>query len=314
MGRFVLHRLALFVPMLFGTTFVVFAYAHLIPGGPVEAMLGANANPRLVDQIEARYGLDDPMLTQYWHWLQGIFTGDLGQTVRSRSDITELVVQRIPATLLLAVGGFVVGLGVAVPLAVAAGRRRGSRLDAAVNTMALAGLAMPVFISGTLLLVVFGVSLKLFPSSGYVPLTEDPLASLQHLVLPSVTLGLGIAPYFIRVIRTEVGEVMQEPHIAYAASKGLGAKVVQWRYIIRNTMPRVVVLVGLLIGGLLGGSVFVEVVFNWPGMGRLLVTAVVQREYMLIQAVVLIYAVVFAVVNLISELLQGVLDPRVRQH
>lgn len=314
MARFVLQRLGLFVPLLLGATVLVFGYVHLIPGGPVEAMLGVHANPRLVAEIESRYGLDQPWPTQYVSWLQGVVSGDLGLTVRTRSPITELVVHRIPATLQLAVGGFVVGMGLAVPLAVLAGQRAGSRLDAAVNAFALAGLSVPVFISGTLLLLLFAVQLKVLPPSGYVPFTEDPLASLGHMLLPSVTLGLGIAPYFIRVIRTEVGEVMQEPHVPYAASKGLRARVVLWRYIVRNTMPRVIVLVGLLVGGLLGGSVFVEVVYNWPGMGRLLVSAVVQREYMLIQAVVLIYAVVFAVANLAAELLQGVLDPRVSQH
>lgn len=314
MGKFVLHRLALFVPLLFGATVLVFGYVHLIPGGPVEAMLGVHANPRLVAEIESRYGLDQPLTTQYLNWLQGVMSGDLGQTVRTRSDITELVGQRVPATLQLAIGGFIVGLGTAVPLAVRAGQRRGTRFDGAVNMFALAGLAVPVFISGTLLLLLFAVTFRVLPPSGYVAFTEDPLASLRHMLLPSVTLGLGIAPYFIRIIRTEVGEVMQEPHVPYATSKGLRGRVVLWRYIFRNTLPRVIVLVGLLVGGLLGGSVFVEVVYNWPGMGRLLVTAVVQREYMLIQAVVLIYAVVFAGVNLASELLQGVLDPRVRQH
>lgn len=313
MAKFALQRLALFIPLLLGTTMLVFGYVHLIPGGPVEAMLGVHANPRLVAEIEARYGLDQPLVTQYLDWLRGVFTGDLGMTVRTRSDISELVVDRIPATLQLAIGGFVVGLGIAAPLAVLAGQRPGSRLDSFVNFFALAGLAVPVFISGTVLLLLFAVTLKWLPPSGYVPFTESPLDSLRHMLLPSVSLGLAVAPYFIRMIRTEVGEVMQEPHVPYATSKGLRERVVLWRYIVRNTLPRVIVLVGLLIGGLLGGSVFVEVVYNWPGMGRLLVTAVVQREYMLIQASVLIYAVVFAVINLAAELLQGVLDPRVRQ-
>jgi peptide/nickel transport system permease protein len=312
-GRYVLHRLVLFVPLLLGTTLLVFAYVQLIPGGPVEAMLGVHANPKLVADIEHRYGLDLPWPEQYARWLGGALTGDLGVTVRNRISISDLLLARVPATLQLALGGFVVGLGIAVPLAVLSGQRAGSKFDGAVNAFALVGLAIPVFISGTLLLLLFAVKLKWFPVSGHVPLTENPLDSLRHMVLPSITLGLGIAPYFIRVIRTEVGEVMREPHLPYATSKGLRSRVIVWRYIVRNTLPRVVVLIGLLVGGLLGGSVFVEVVYNWPGMGSLLVNAVVQREYLLIQAAVLIYAIVFAVANLAAELLQGLLDPRVRE-
>lgn len=313
MSRFVLRRIALFVPLLLGTTFLVFAYVHAIPGDPVEAMLGVHANPRLVAEIQARYGLDQPWPAQYVDWLQGLASGDLGRTVRTRSDITDLVVGRIPATLQLAVGGFVVGMGLAVPLGLFAGSRPGSRLDAAVNGFALFGLAVPVFISGTILLLLFAVHWRVFPPSGYVPFFSDPLTSLHHMVLPSLTLGIGIAPYFVRVIRTEVSEVLKEPHVPYAVSKGLESRLVFWRYLARNMLPRVVVLVGLLVGGLLGGSVFVEVVYSYPGMGRLLVAAVVEREYFLIQSVVLIYAVVFGIVNLGAELLQGVLDPRVRQ-
>lgn len=313
MARFVRRRLMLFVPLLFGTTFLVFAYVHAIPGDPVEAMLGVHANPRLVEEVQARYGLDKAWPEQYVEWLGGLATGDLGTTVRTRSDIGELIVGRLPATLQLAAGGFVVGLGLAFPLGLLAGSRPGSRLDAAVNSFALLGLAVPVFISGTVLLLLFGVYWRVLPTSGFVPFSADPLDSLRHMLLPSVTLGLGIVPYFTRVIRTEVGEVLREPHVPYATSKGLRPSLVFWRYLLRNTLPRVVVLIGVLVGGLLGGSVFVEEVFSWPGMGQLLVNSVIEREYFLIQAVVLIYAVVFGVVNLGAELLQGALDPRVRE-
>lgn len=313
MARYVLHRLMLFIPLLLGTTLLVFAYVQMIPGGPVEAMLGVHANPKLVADIEHRYGLDKPWPQQYLNWLGGALTGDLGLTVRNRLPISDLLLTRMPATLQLAAGGFIVGLGIAIPLAVLSGQRAGSKLDGAVNAFALIGLAVPVFISGTLMLLLFAVKLKWFPVSGHVPFTENPLQSLRHMILPSVTLGLGIAPYFIRVIRTEVAEVMREPHIPYATSKGLRSRVIVWRYIVRNTLPRVVVLIGLLVGGLLGGSVFVEVVYNWPGMGVLLVNSVVQREFLLIQAAVLIYAIVFALANLAAELLQGLLDPRVRE-
>jgi peptide/nickel transport system permease protein len=310
--RYTLYRVFLAIPLLFGLSVLVFAYVRIIPGDPVTAMLGVQANPDLVARLKAQYGFDKPILDQYLLWINHLFQGDFGISFRSRQSVAPLIADRIPATLQLMFGGLFVGLGLAFPLGILAGTRYRSRLDGVISTITLIGLGSPGFWLGTILLVIFALMLHVLPSQGYTPFLTNPVESLRVMILPSVSLGLVAAPYLIRVIRSIVIDIMKEPYIPYADARGLRERMIFWRYIVRNLMPQFVVVLGVLVGALLAGSVAIEQLFNWPGMGRIFIGDVTERDYAMLQVLILVYGVIFVIVNLIAEILQAALDPRIR--
>lgn len=312
MLEYALRRLLAAVPLLFGLSLLAFFYVRLIPGDPVVAMLGVNSDPELVAKVREQLGLDRPWWVQYGDWIGGVFQGDLGVAFRSGVSITTILVERIPASVQLAVGGLIVGLLLAIPAGIAAGVRRGSVVDAAVSSASLFGLAIPVFWIGSLLVMLLAVWLHWLPSGGYVPWERDPIKNIRSLILPSITLGIGVAPYLTRLTRATVSEVKRETFVPFARAQGLSRGTISSSIIFRNAAPSLVVAVGVTIGGLLAGSVIVESLFNWPGMGRLMVAAVGERDYAMIQALLLVYGVIFILVNLFAELAQGALDPRIR--
>ncbi|MFG2044528.1 ABC transporter permease [Dactylosporangium sp. NPDC048998] len=312
MLRYALRRMLLAVPLLFGLSVLSFVYVRLIPGDPITAMLGVNSNPTVVAQLRERFGLDRPLLSQYGDWLAGMVHGDLGVSFRSQIPISTIIVDRIPATLQLAGAGLVVTLLIAIPAGVAAGMRPGSRLDSMITSATLFGLAVPAFFLGTLLMMLLALKLHLVPSQGYVPFADDAAQSMRLTVLPALTLGLAISPYLARLTRSAVVEVAQEPFVPFARAKGLAQRRISIGYVLRNALPSLVAALGLTIASLMAGSIVVEALFNWPGMGRLVVGAVTERDYAMVQALVLIYGALFIVVNLAGELAQGLLDPRVR--
>ena len=312
MIRYAAERILLAIPLLFGLSLLVFAYVRVIPGDPVTAMLGVQANPDLVARLKAQYGFDQPIVDQYLLWLGNFLKGDFGISFRSRQPVLPLIIDRIPATFQLMFGGLLVALLVAIPAGISSGMKYRGRTDAAVSTVTLVGLGSPGFFLGTLLMVVFALVLKWLPSQGYTPFTQDPVKSTQYMLLPSLAVGLVVAPVLIRYIRATVIEIMKEPFVPYADARGLLEKVIFWRYIIRNVLPSFVVVLGVLVGALLAGSVAIEALFNWPGMGRVFIGAVTERDYAMIQALILVYGIIFVVANLISEIAQAWLDPRIR--
>jgi peptide/nickel transport system permease protein len=310
--RYVLNRILFAVPLLFGLSVLVFAYVRLIPGDPVTAMLGVQANPDLVARLKEQYGFDRPIVDQYLQWIGNLLHGDLGISFRSRQAVAPLIAERLPATLQLMIGGLIVSLGLAIPLGIAAGTRYRRRTDGIISTITLIGMGSPGFWLGTILMVVFALILRILPSQGYVPFLERPLDSLRYMALPAIAIGLAGAPYLIRFIRSIVIEILKEPFVSYADARGLRDRVIFWRYIIRNLLPHFAVVLSVLIGALLAGSVAVEALFNWPGMGRIFIGAVTERDYAMIQALILVYGLIFVVVNLIGEIAQAALDPRIR--
>jgi peptide/nickel transport system permease protein len=312
MLRYSINRLLLFIPLLFGLSIAVFIYIHLIPGDPVQAMVGTSAGQEFVEQLREEFGLNRPLHVQYIDWLAGVLRGDLGITFRSRQPIAPLLWARIPATLELALGGLLVALLVALPTGILAGMHRNSKFDYFFSLLSLAGYSMPVFWLGTLLMIWMGVRWKVLPSQGYVPFAQDPLQNLKFLILPALTLGLGMAPYIARMVRASIVETMQEGFVTYAHAKGLGRRTVLNRYVLRHALVAIVVVLGLDIGLLLSGQIIVEELFNWPGAGRLIVRAVLERDYFLVQATILIYAGLFLLINFIVELLHAYFDPRVQ--
>ncbi len=312
MLRYVARRLVLFIPLLIGLSVVVFFYMYLIPGDPIAGMLGSQGNPELVAKIRHEFGLDRPIYIQYIGWFSKVLRGDLGVTFRARYPITPLLMARIPATLELALGALVVAILIALPAGIIAGLNKNSRFDYIFSLFSLMGYSTPVFWSGYILVLLLSVRFHVLPSQGYVPFNEDPWRNLQYLLMPAFTLGIALAPYVGRMTRTAIIETMQEFFVSYARAKGLKRRIIFWRYILRHSIVSILVVLGLDIGYLLSGQIIVEELFNWPGVGRLIIRGVLERDYFVVQATILIYAGLFVLINLAVELLHGWLDPRVQ--
>ncbi len=312
MLRYSINRLLLFIPLLFGLSVVVFIYIHLLPGDPIQAMVGPSGSQEFVQQLREEFGLNRPIYVQYIDWAAGMFRGDLGITFRSRQEIAPLILARVPATLELALGGLIVAILFGLPTGILAGLNKGSKFDHIFSFFSLAGYSMPVFWVGTLLMVWLGVNWKILPSQGYIAFSQDPVKNLQFLVMPAVTLGVGLGPYIGRMARAAVVETLQEQFVTYAHAKGLGRPTILNRYVLRHAIVSIVVVLGLDIGFLLSGQIIVEELFNWPGAGRLIVRAVLERDYFMVQSSVMIYAGVFLVINFFVELLHAYLDPRIQ--
>lgn len=312
MLRYIMTRVLLFIPLLFGLSVAVFIYLHLIPGDPISAMYGQRSTPELIAQVTHEFGLDRPLLDQYLSWLNGLLHGDLGISFRSRLPLTPLFLQRIPATLELAVGSLLIGLLIGLPTGIIAGMYKNTWIDYLSTLLALAGLSMPTFWLGTILVLVFSVNLHILPSQGYTPLYTNVGRNLTFILMPAVTLGLAIAPYIARMTRTAVVETLQEPFVNFARAKGLRNKTIFLRYVWRHAFVSIIVVLGLNIGLLLSGQIVVEELFNWPGAGRLIIRGVLDRDYFVIMGAIMVYATMYLTINLLVEVLHSWLDPRVR--
>lgn len=312
MLRYIANRLVIVIPLLWALTVLLFLYVHAVPGDPIAGMLGPNGTPELVAQIRADRGLDRPLLEQYWGWFSGLFVGDLGVSLISGRDITPIVIDRIPATLQLTFSGLFFIVLIGFPLGYFAGKNKGGWLDRILSPTALVGLSMPAFWLGTILILVLGVQLRWFPTSGYVPLDENPWQSLRLTFMPALVLGITLSPFLARMVRSATAELQREPFIIQARMRGLRPGTISRRYLLRNAILPVLVILGMQLGGLLGGQVIVEQLFNWPGVGRLLVEGAVQRDYLMVQSLIFVIAVIYIVINLVVEVVHAWLDPRVR--
>ena len=304
MGRFLVRRLALTVPVLLGVATLVFSLIHLIPGDPAQAMLGETAAPADVEALRRQLGLDRPLLEQYGSFLAGVAKGDLGTSLRTRQPVTTQLLERVPATFQLAAAAMFVAIVVAIPLGVAAAVRRGTVVDHAAMTVALAGVSVPNFWLGPLLALVFAVELGWLPVSGR--------GELGHLVLPAISLGAGLSAILARMTRASLLEELREQYVQAARARGVSALRAVMRHAFRNSLIPVVTIVGLQFGVVLTGAVITETIFAWPGIGRLLIQSIGFRDYPLVQGCILFIAVVYVLVNLATDLVYGVLDPRIR--
>lgn len=294
---------------------VVLAFfgVRLVPGDPAQVQLQQHAaSPEALETLRHELKLDEPLLQQFTTWATGLLHGDLGDSYISRQPVGPLIWSRIPATLQLGAAGLLVALVLAIPLGIVAGRRPGSTTDSIVTGATVVGLSIPSFWLGTIFVVAFALELGWFPSQGYVSLVDDPLESLRYTILPALTLGLALAPYLARLTRAATTEVAVEPFMSFATARGLRQTTVTRHYLRRNVWPSLVTIVGLTIAFLMSGAIVVEQLFLWPGAGQLTVSAAQERDYALIQALIIVYGVVFITVNLIAEIVQSVLDPRIR--
>ncbi|CAH1655204.1 ABC transporter permease [Chelatococcus asaccharovorans] len=309
---FVLKRLLQAIPVLLITSLLIFVGMRLSPGDPATMLAGNDASAETIAAVRSRLGLDQSYATQYLKWLGALLTGDLGRSMVSGLPVSRIVGERIAPTLELATGGLIASLLLGGVLGTLAGLQPNSPLDRMVSAVAALGLAAPMFWTGMLLVAVFGVALKWLPPAGRVPFSQGLGAALASLAMPVATLAIANAPVIMRFLRDSIQETRRADYVRAAHAKGLSKTVVARDYIVRNSLIPTVTAAGILLGNLIGGAALVEIVFSWPGMGSLLVSAMGNRDYSVIQAVLLIAVFGFVFANLIVDLLYGLLNPRIR--
>ena len=314
MIRYIVRRLLATIPVVVLVTVMVFLLLHITPGDPVVIMLGEEASPDAVAALRHSLELDRPLPVQYGTWLWRAAHGNLGGSLRTHDPVTALILERYPATLELSALAMILSLCIAMPLGVVSAVHRNSWLDALVTPLAISGISMPSFWLGILLIWVFSVLLRWFPTVGFVPLGVSLTDNLHTLTLPVVTLGVALAAIVMRITRASVLQVLQQDYVRTARAKGVGERVVVLRHALRTALIPVVTVLGLQTGALLGGAVIVETIFALPGIGRLIVDSIFARDFPVVQGAVLVLAVSFIAVNLVVDLMYARLDPRVRYH
>ena len=302
------RRLLLTLPVLWLVLSVVFLLIHLVPGDPIVQMLGEGATASDVSALRHAYGLDAPLTTQYGRYLTGVLHADLGQSLRLRDSVTHLVLERYPYTLALALAALALGLAAAVPAGVWAATNRNGWQDRMVGVVSLVGLSFPNFALGPILILLFSIRLGWLPVSG----AGSGLNFLAHLVLPAVTLGSGLAAILTRMVRTAMLEELGQEYIRTARAKGLSEAAVLYRHALRNALLPVLTVVGLQFGSLLAGAIVTETIFSLPGIGRLTLSAISNRDYSLVQGCILAIGLTYVAVNLMTDLVYSLANPRVR--
>ena len=312
MTGFVLRRIGQMAIALFGVSIVVFALIHFVPGDPVRIALGTRFDPEIYATLRERAGLNEPILIQYWNWLFAAIRGDLGVSFRSGQPVTAIVLQRLPATITLAGAALAIALLVSLPLGILSALRSGSRLDYVATTASQIGVSVPDFWAGIMYILLFSLTLSWLPPSGYSPFSQDPLGWLSHLLLPAMTVGLISGSILFRFVRSAVLEALNQDYVRTARAKGLSQLAVVRDHVLPNAWIPIVTVVGLQLGFLLGGVVVVELIFAWPGLGRLALLAVEDRDFTVLQGTVLYIAFIFLIINLLVDIIYGWLNPRIR--
>jgi ABC-type dipeptide/oligopeptide/nickel transport system permease component len=312
MLSYVVKRLLVAIPTLLAVLTVVFFFVRIAPGDPAFIILGDQASPQALAAVRHDLGLDKPMPVQYYEFMSTVLAGDLGMSMVTHRPVWGEVANVLPYTIELTLTALVIGVAIGLPLGIAAARHRNRPLDYAARIFSLMGLSFPAFVSAIMLLLAFAIQLHWFPVISEAR-AGDPWSRLSALVLPAVNLGLIMVAYVTRVARSSMLGVLGEDYIRTARSKGVPARVVIWRHALGNALIPVVTVVGLYLGVLIGNSVLTEIVFNRPGLGKLIVNSLNQRDYTMLEGLMVIYAFIIVIVNLLTDLTYGVVDPRVRQ-
>ena len=312
---FLFRRLASAIVTLALATGVVFIAIHLLPGDPVAIMLGdqAGSDPVAVARVRAQLGLDLPLGTQFTHWAGALAHGDLGVSLRTGEPVADELARRIPRSLELIGAGLLVAVLLGVPLGVVAARSRGRLAGAAASVVAVAGFSAPVFVLGILLVLLFSLALGWLPSSGFVAFSDDPVQHVLALLLPSLTIGLNFMGVVARMTRASLSDVMGRDYVKLARAKGLPRGKAILRHALPNALVPVIAIIGVRAGNLLGGTVIIEALFDWPGLSSLLVSAAFSRDYPVIQGSLLAIFALFILISLVIDLAQGFVDPRIRR-
>ncbi len=312
MSTYIVRRIVQTIPVMLGASILVFLMMRMVPGDPALFLVGPESSPEALEAVRDRLGLNEPLPVQYWLWLVNALQGNFGISVMSGVDVWDLIVQRLPASIELAVGGMVVTLVLAFVLGIISGIKPGSPIDLAASTFNGVFLAVPLFFVGILFIIYFSLVLGWFPPGGRPGFEAGVLNELRSLAMPAVVLGIAHAPIIARFLRNGILDTSREDYVRTARSKGMPESVVVRRHILRNSLLPVLTVSGIVFGSLLGGVVITERVFAWPGLGTLLLTAIEQRDFAVVQAVMLLAVAIFVVVNLIVDIMYGYVDPRIR--
>lgn len=305
MGKYLTQRLLSTIPVLIGVTIAVFSMLHLVPGDPIQMMLGEfQTSPEQMAQLQSQLHLDEPLPQQYGRFVTGAMQGDLGYSIRSKRPVMNEIRDNLPSTIILTLSGLAIALTIGLTLGVIAAVKQNTWVDLTSMVVAMLGVSMPSFWLGLLLIFAFSLKLEWFPATGG--------GDLRHLVLPAMTLGLGASAIIARLTRSTMLEVLNQEYITTARAKGLRGSMVVLRHALRNALIPTVTILGLQFGQLLAGAVVVETVFGRPGIGRLIVSAILEKDFPLVQGIVLFIAISYVVINLLVDLLYAVLDPRIR--
>ena len=312
MIEFLLKRLAQIVPTLLFVSMLIFGLQQLLPGDPAKILAGEEQDPNVVAHLRAKLHLDEPLAVRYAYWMRGVLSGDLGESMRTQQPVLELVAQKLPVTLQLAGMAIVIALAIGIPAGIVAAVGRGTWWDSLANAVALWGISTPNFWLGILLILLFSVTLGWLPASGYVSPFEDLRANLAAMIMPAFVLGNAIAAVLMRHMRSAMLQVLTSDYVRTARSKGLPERTVVLKHALRNALTPVITLGALELGTLLSGAVLTEQVFTIPGFGKLIVDAVFNRDYAVVQGVVLVTASAYIVLSLLADLAYFVANPRLR--
>jgi peptide/nickel transport system permease protein len=310
--RYTIKRLLHLFPVLFGVSVITFLFIHIAPGGPAYAMLGIEATPEKVAQIRAQYGLNEPLPVQYVTWLGNILQLQLGESIIEGVPVSQLIASRLPVSLSLALAAMLVSLSISIPAGIVSAVEKDEWPDTIARIFAFWGVSMPNFWLGILLILLVSVRLGWLPIYGYVSPGESLVGWIRHLILPAITLGTALAAIVTRIMRSSMLETLNENYLKTARAKGVDRQTIVVKHALRNALIPVTTIVGLQLGFLLGGSVLVEVVFAIPGMGQLVVDSIFRRDFPVVQGAVLVYALIFVLVNLSVDLLYAFIDPRIK--
>lgn len=311
MGRYILRRLLAIIPVLLGISVIVFALVHLVPGDVVSVLLGPTATPEARDALRKIFGLDKPLVAQYFIWLGNVLRGDFGDSLRTGQPVFSSIIDRFGVTLELTGLAMLIALLIGIPAGIIGAIKQYTKVDYAVTVFALAGLSIPSFLLATLMILVFAIDWRWLPPSGYVPFNEDPVQNIKLMIMPALALGLGAASYITRITRSSVLETMRQDHIRTAYAKGLRHSTVVFRHALNNALIPIVTVIGIQLGYLLGGAVIIEAIFGVPGIGRLALDSINMRDYPVVQGTVLFITFVFVFINLTVDVLYAYLDPRI---
>jgi peptide/nickel transport system permease protein len=308
---FLIRRLLLTLPILFIVSVVCWSMINLIPGDPATVILGPEASEQAKEQMRERLGLNNPLVVQYLDWLGNVLRGDLGESLRDGTPVSKLILQRLPVTLELALGTFLVSLTIAVVAGILSASRRGTWVDYLSTGFALGGISIPHFWLGMMFIIIFAVNLGVLPASGYTPFFQNPVANITAMILPVFATGLRESAELTRMLRSSLLEELSSDYVRTAFSKGLPRRVVIVKHAVRNALIPFVTAGGLQIAALLGGLVVTEQVFQLPGVGRLIVESIRERDFTVVQGAVLTVTTIVVFINVLVDLLYAVIDPRI---
>jgi peptide/nickel transport system permease protein len=303
------RRIGLMIPTALVASIMTFLLVHLIPGGPAEALMGVNSTQGGITALNRELGLDHPLYVQYWHWLTGVLHGNFGTSIQDQAPVRQQIFHRLPVTGEIVVLAIVVSAVIAVPLGVWSASQVGKKADGFIRSASGLGLALPDFFLAILLIDVFAVGLHLLPELGFVNLSTDPVSNLKHVALPVITLAAGAGAIVVRQTRAAMVDALSSDYVRTAWAMGIRPRTVVWRYALRNVVPVIITVYGLLAIGMLGATIILEQVFVIPGLGSSLVTAIGARDYPMLQGIVLLYAIIVLILNLVVDVVNGLVSP-----